>query len=143
MNETPPDFVSRLRLFQPTTKPVQWRENLDYIEPETPPKPSLDRAMARPMDPQPVASDQKLRGCQHAWVTPEGVWHEVVRWGHETYAHDMWDMGWQEMKQAGYCKISEGMWQWCDHITQAQLDVIYDWHVANEEDFHPEHYTIK
>lgn len=92
----------------------------------------------------PGGGSTELLNLRDAWISPKGVWHPVARWRHEEYGHDMFDMGWAEMKQAGWIKLSEGDWRWEDNgVTQAQLDAVYDWHVANTEDFSANDWTVR
>lgn len=92
----------------------------------------------------PGGGSTELLNLRDAWIGLDGKWYPVARWRHEEYGRDTFGLGWSEMKQAGWIKLSEGDWRWDDDgVTQAQFEAIYDWHVANEEEFDATKWTIR
>ena len=89
----------------------------------------------------------ELKGVQDAWLSPKGEFHPVGIWEHSWYAvdvlcpkhgaryvTDLTDLGW--------VRLSANQWR-SRCITQAQLDVIFDWHVANGRKFEAELYEVE
>jgi hypothetical protein len=84
----------------------------------------------------------KLERLGNAWCEPDGTLHPVDEWGHEKWAYEHHECEPYDLKKAGWIKLSEGDWC-CVDVTQQQLDVIYDWHVANREKWKPEQFKVK
>lgn len=87
-----------------------------------------------------------LRGVRHAWLTPGGRLHPVCLEGHDSYAYDLEECGaWpntDRLEWEGYLRLSGN--EWSDrNVTQAQLNVIFDWHVENEIEFNPKGWKVK
>lgn len=82
-----------------------------------------------------------LEGLQSAWVEPDGTLHPVKLWGHDEFARDR-QTYYGKLKDQGWITLSEGDWP-DNRVTQKQLDVIYDWHVANRRKFNPESFSVQ
>jgi len=80
----------------------------------------------------------------NAWLDPKGRLHPVDEWGHEDYAAQEMATEAQRLEWHGWIRLSEGIWQGSD-VTQAQLNAIWDWHVALglESDFRPRAWNVK
>ena len=86
------------------------------------------------------AEQVSLTYLQNAWIEPDGTVHPVKDWGHEEWAFDN-DKDYYQLKVTGWIKLSEDDWI-SEEVTQAQLDVIYDWHVANNKKFKAEWFKV-
>lgn len=81
-----------------------------------------------------------LKGLEDAWLSPEGEIHPVGYMGHDAYTYEL-GMMYTTMTRIGWIRLSV-----CGRdtgpMTQAQLDVIFDWHVANEARFEAQEYQV-
>lgn len=83
-----------------------------------------------------------------AYLTPEGVIHDVSDDGHQDAARRLTGHEQDTLYKLGWVKVSGGCWYghaWCDsfEVSQKQFDYIYEWHQNCGRLFKPERFTVK
>lgn len=85
-----------------------------------------------------------LEDLRHAFLSPEGKIYAVAEWGHDAFAEDVIDVrDGAALVKLGWVKLSKGEWLVLHSITQAQLDAMHDWHLANKKKFIAAKYEVK
>jgi hypothetical protein len=74
-----------------------------------------------------IPATTDYRGVRNAWLSPNGTFYEVEKYSHNESGEAL------GVKWSIWARLSCGYWNRME-VTQPQLDVIFDWCLANGEE---------